>query len=456
MNRDRFNAFMKYVKDIDKQYHLWVSDLDRVIKSHAVKFTEDEKSEDMNLQLCKQTFNILSERKSVKRSSKNNMSTDVSKSDAFMIDVLSELTNALKTIAINLNALFKITSQTSDDCEIHLNVQITQKVFASSTLKSAVQTFLHVVISKRKRDSEDQQLKDCAFKISRAMMIWLVTEKADNDESDCDTSMSWTLFDVDEFDSSKTVRILTSNTYKNAVQNSVWKKLWKEAINAEFVTLVINEIWQEEVSLKKINIVTSKWIFKSKMHVDDSLDKLKTRLMIRDFFQIHEVDYKNTFASIIKFDTLRVFLAIATMKDLKLHQVDVNNAFTESFLKEIIYMFSSFEVKVKSDCVLRVLQSLYNLKQAAQDWHDRCVTTLSELDFAQYAADSCLLIHELKEIMLLLYIDNIVIIFKSLSNIKWFKHKFQCVFKVKNLRKMKKILDIQITCNRKTWILQIN
>jgi len=55
------------------------------------------------------------------------------------------------------------------------------------------------------------------------------------------------------------------------------------------------------------------------------------------------------------------------MKDLELHQVDMNNAFTESFLKEIIYMFSSSEMKVKSDCVLKVLRSLYDLKQAAQD-----------------------------------------------------------------------------------------
>ena len=74
----------------------------------------------------------------MKRSSKNNVSTDISKSDAFMIDVSSESTNALKTIIINLNILFKITSQASNDHEIHLNVQITQKVFASSMLKSAV------------------------------------------------------------------------------------------------------------------------------------------------------------------------------------------------------------------------------------------------------------------------------------------------------------------------------
>jgi len=74
----------------------------------------------------------------VKRSSKNNMSTDVLKSDTFMIDISFESTNALKIIMINLNVLFKITSQTSNDHEIHLNVQITQKVFASSMLKSAV------------------------------------------------------------------------------------------------------------------------------------------------------------------------------------------------------------------------------------------------------------------------------------------------------------------------------
>ncbi len=126
----------------------------------------------MNLQFCKQTFNVLSERRSVKRSSKNNISTNVSKSDALMIDVSFESTDALKTIMINLNALnSKITSHTSDEREAHVNVQITQKVFASSMFKSAAQTFLHVIILKRKRDSKDQQLKERAFKILRAMMI---------------------------------------------------------------------------------------------------------------------------------------------------------------------------------------------------------------------------------------------------------------------------------------------
>ncbi len=198
-------------------------------------------------------------------------------------------------------------------------------------------------------------------------MIWFITKKVNNDESDSDTSMLWALFNIDEFDSFKAIRILTLNIYKDAMQNSIWKKLWKEAINAELVMLIVNEIWQEKVSLKKINIVTSKWVFKSKMHINNFLDKLKTRLIVRDFSQIHEVDYENTFTSIIKFDTLQVFLVIATMKNLELHQVDVNNAFTELFLKEIIYMSFLSEVKVRLNCALKVLWSLYDFKQAAQD-----------------------------------------------------------------------------------------
>ncbi len=91
----------------------------------------------MNLQLCKQTFNILSEQKSVKRSSKNNVLTNVSKFDAFMINVSFKSTDAMKIIIINLNAFnSKITSYTSDEHKTYMNVQIIQKVFASSMFKS--------------------------------------------------------------------------------------------------------------------------------------------------------------------------------------------------------------------------------------------------------------------------------------------------------------------------------
>ncbi len=53
------------------------------------------------------------------------------------------------------------------------------------------------------------------------MIIWFITKKVDDDESDFDISMSWILFNIDESDSFKAIRIFMLNIYKDAVQNSV-------------------------------------------------------------------------------------------------------------------------------------------------------------------------------------------------------------------------------------------
>lgn len=111
-----------------------------------------------------------------------------------------------------------------------------------------------------------------------------------------------------------------------------------EAIQTELTALIANGTWETVVPPKNVTIVTSKWVFKAKMHIDGSLDKLKARLVARGFSQICGMDYSDTFAPTVRFDTLRLFMVIVALGDLECHQVDVNNAFTESFLKEKIYM----------------------------------------------------------------------------------------------------------------------
>ena len=47
---------------------------------------------------------------------------------------------------------------------------------------------------------------------------------------------------------------------------------------------------------------------------------------------------------------------------MKEKQVNVNNVFIESKLYEIIYIKSSFNVKIYKDVILRLRRSLYDLK----------------------------------------------------------------------------------------------
>ncbi len=77
--------------------------------------------------------------------------------------------------------------------------------------------------------------------------------------------------------------ILTSVIYAEAVRDLIWEEMWKNVIYTELTVLTINEIWEETVSLRKVNIVINKWIFKFKLNINEFLNKLKVRLVTKDF-----------------------------------------------------------------------------------------------------------------------------------------------------------------------------
>ena len=195
-----------------------------------------------------------------------------------------------------------------------LQVEIPKLSKPASSEPKMVKQFLQVEIPKRRQKDDSSDLDEPATKTTRVMLA-LAALEADNAQN-----------------------IPTPLTYAKAVGDPVWGEMWKDAIKAELTALAANSTWKEVVPPKNANIVTSKWVFKPKMHTNGSLDKLKARVVARGFSQMHGINYEDTFAPTVKFDTLCVFLALVALKDLKCHQVDVNNAFTEFFLKKTIYM----------------------------------------------------------------------------------------------------------------------
>jgi len=80
--------------------------------------------------------------------------------------------------------------------------------------------------------------------------------------------------------------------------------------------------------------------------------------MIREFLQIYSINYKGIFTLTMKFNTLCIFLTLIALKDLKYHQINVNNVFNESFLKKTIYITSFFKVTTTFNCMLCILHRL--------------------------------------------------------------------------------------------------
>ncbi len=53
------------------------------------------------------------------------------------------------------------------------------------------------------------------------------------------------------------------------------------------------------------------------MYIDKILKKLKVKLITKDFIQVFEINYEDTFVLIVKFNILQIFFVIVMLKNLK-------------------------------------------------------------------------------------------------------------------------------------------
>ncbi|GKV21142.1 hypothetical protein SLEP1_g31150 [Rubroshorea leprosula] len=133
----------------------------------------------------------------------------------------------------------------------------------------------------------------------------------------------------------------------------------------------------------QLNIVGSKWVFKTKLHPDGSIERFKARLVARGFSQVPGLDFDETFSPVLKPTTLRLVIALATTLSWPLKQLDVKNAFLHGKLKEEVYMSQplGFEDPIHPNHVCKLNKSIYGLKQAPRAWFDTFTIQLFQIGF---------------------------------------------------------------------------
>jgi len=113
---------------------------------------------------------------------------------------------------------------------------------------------------------------------------------------------------------------------------------WVMAMDQELQALEANQTWFLTTLPPGQKALSSKWVYKTKYRPDGSVERHKARLVIRGFEQVKDKDYKHTFSPVAKLTSVRVFIALATVKSWPLYQLDINNAFLHGFIDEDVYM----------------------------------------------------------------------------------------------------------------------
>ncbi|XP_044477846.1 uncharacterized protein LOC123205096 [Mangifera indica] len=126
---------------------------------------------------------------------------------------------------------------------------------------------------------------------------------------------------------------------------------WFKTMEVEYEALVKNQTWELVPPTNAQRLVSYKWVYKTKLNVDGSVQKLKVRLVAKGFQQTVGIDYLDTFSLVVKAVTIRI---------------DINNAFLNGDLQDEVYMSQpqGFVDSSRPYYMCKLKKALYGLKQA--------------------------------------------------------------------------------------------
>ena len=165
------------------------------------------------------------------------------------------------------------------------------------------------------------------------------------------------------------------------------------------------------------------------------------------------MDYENTYAPVVKPETLCVLFTITAHLRMEIHGMNTITAFLNSILSEKIYVkqLEGYISKEHPEWVCLLNRALYGLKQSAYEWYEtlRAVLESPGLEFKRIESDHAVFIirTELSTVYLALFVDDMAIFGDDESLIADIKAKLSSHFKMKDLGILKRFLSLNITQN---------
>jgi hypothetical protein len=187
---------------------------------------------------------------------------------------------------------------------------------------------------------------------------------------------------------------------------------WLLAMYKELSNFTRNDVWVLEPPPKSKNIIGTKWVFRNKEDEHGVVVRNKARLVAKGYSQVEGLDFREIFAPVVRLEAIRLLLAYSSLNDIKLYQMDVNSAFLNGEINELVYVEQppGFEDPRNLNHVYTLKKALYGLKQAPRAWYERLSGFLVKQGFKQGMVDTTLFTKDINGDLFIcqIYVNDII------------------------------------------------
>jgi hypothetical protein len=205
-----------------------------------------------------------------------------------------------------------------------------------------------------------------------------------------------------------------------------------------------------------------KEVFKLKVGSDGKPISYKARTTIQGCGQRPFAEYRDTTAHVVKYRSLRVLCAMVAAEDLEFKQFDVETAFLHGDLKEELYARPPPDTPdIKPGQVLKLLKTIYGLKQASHAWGVKLNAAIKRLGYSQLASDECIWVKRSKTGKLMIiatYVDDVPRAYSKADEAEMERDMAQlrAQFTIKDMGDVEYIVGWRITRDRSKRTLTID
>lgn len=92
-------------------------------------------------------------------------------------------------------------------------------------------------------------------------------------------------------------------------------------MKTEMQSLIENKTWKLVPLPKDRKAIKCEWVFKVKRNTDGQISKYKARSVAKGFIQRPGIDFDETFAPVVCYDSIRYLLALAVTNGYTIDQI---------------------------------------------------------------------------------------------------------------------------------------
>ena len=117
--------------------------------------------------------------------------------------------------------------------------------------------------------------------------------------------------------------IVEPSIFEEAKNDEHWIKKMEE----ELSQVEKKEIWELVPRPKDRNVIGTKWVFENNLNEDGHVTRNKSRLVCKGYAEVEGIDFEETFAPVARMEAIKMIMAYACSKRIKVYQIDVKSTF---------------------------------------------------------------------------------------------------------------------------------